>query len=151
MLCSGLVGDIQQATIWVPKIVVERVVHDHADETPHHDRRIDFRKSPVTLPLADVAAQKLIDGTHILVEEHLCELVLFECRVKQQTLKLWILLVKVESRESERLEDGAVVFAIDRFRSQLSRVKAIVRASFVIDDGGVKLFLGGEVPEDHGL
>src|SRR5215217_3319836 len=58
MLCSAFVGDVQQLTAWVPKIVVERLVHHHADKTTHHDRRIDFDKSTFALSLADVAAEK---------------------------------------------------------------------------------------------
>src|SRR6185369_460991 len=57
----------------------------------------------------------------------------------------------IESRERECLKHGAVVFPLDGVRSQILRVNTIVRTRFVIDDGGVKLFLGGEVPEDHGL
>src|SRR5829696_8154196 len=79
LLCRTLVADVQQATIRVPKIVVERLVHHHADKATHHDRGIDFRESSVALSLADVSAEKLVDATHILVEEHFRELVFFEC------------------------------------------------------------------------
>src|SRR5262245_53969499 len=48
-LCRVFVRDVQQATIWIPEIVVERVVHHHADEAAHHDRRIDFDKRSVAL------------------------------------------------------------------------------------------------------
>jgi len=66
-------------------------------------------------------------------------------------LKLGILLVMIECGECERFEHGSVVFALDRVGGEILRVEAIVRASFVIENRGVKLFFGGEVAEDHGF
>src|SRR5215208_1792650 len=99
MLCSAFVGDVQQTTIWIPEIVVERVVHHHADEAAHHDGRIDLDERSVPLSLADVPAQKLVNVSHKFIEEHLRELMLFECRVEQQALKLRIVFVMVERAE----------------------------------------------------
>src|SRR5215208_2780241 len=78
MLRRTLVGDVQQATFRVPKIVVERVVQHHADEAANHDRGINFDQGTLALALANVAAKKVINSTHKLLEEHLRELVFFE-------------------------------------------------------------------------
>ena len=145
------VRDVQQATFRVPKIVVERVVHHHADEATHDDRRIHFDQRSFALSFANVCAEKFINPTHKLVEEHLREFVFFECGVEQQPLKLRIVFVVVECAEGERLKDGAIVFALDAVGSHLRRLKLSARARFVIENRGVKLFLGGKVPEDHRL
>jgi len=65
------IREIEQTTIWIPKIVVERVVHHHADKAAHHDRGIDFDKRSVALPFANVAAEKVVNVPHDLIEEHL--------------------------------------------------------------------------------
>src|SRR5215207_7482188 len=57
----------------------------------------------------------------------------------------------VESSKSERLKDGTIVFALNPVGSHLRRFKPPARARFMIKDGGVKLFLCGEVTKDHGL
>src|SRR5689334_23832702 len=66
ILCRGFVRNVQQAPIRVPKIVVERVMQDHAQEATHHDCRIDFDKRTLALSFANVAAQKFINRTHKL-------------------------------------------------------------------------------------
>ena len=132
ILCRTLVRDVQQATFRVPKIVVERVVHHHADEATHDDRRIHFDQRSLALSLANVCAEKLINASNKLVEEHLRELVFLECRVKQQTLKLRIVLVVIQSAECERLKNGAIVFALDG-RRQPSRPVQTSRPSTLCD------------------
>jgi hypothetical protein len=77
------------------------VVHHHADEAAHHDRRIDLDERSLALSVAYVTAQKLVNVSHKLIEEHLRKLVLLECRVEQQTLKLRIVFVMVEGAECE--------------------------------------------------
>src|SRR5215212_4956664 len=57
----------------------------------------------------------------------------------------------VESSKSERLKDSTIVFALNPVGSHLRRFKPPARARFMIKDGGVKLFLCGEVAKDHGL
>src|SRR5215213_10313544 len=151
MFGRTLVGDVQQTTFRVPKIVVERVVHHHADEAAHDDRGIDFDQRALALTLANVTAKKVINTTDKLLEEHLRQLVFFERRVEQQTLKLRIVFVMIERTESERLKDGAVVFPLDGLGSHFRRLKPAARARFVIEDRGVELFFGGEVSKDHGL
>ena len=73
-------------------------------------------KRSLALPFANVATQKLVNAPHKLVKEHLRELVFFERRVKQQTLKLRIVFVMFERAESERFKHSAVVFALDARR-----------------------------------
>src|SRR5215203_6823820 len=57
----------------------------------------------------------------------------------------------LESAERKRLENGAIVFALDAVGGHLRGFKLPAGASFVIEDGGIELYLGGEVPEDHCL
>src|SRR5919106_624722 len=71
--------------------------------------------------------------------------------MEQQPLKLRIVFVVVESSESERLKDGPVVFALDAVGSHLGWLKPAARARFVVEDGGIKLFFGGEMAKDHRL
>lgn len=71
--------------------------------------------------------------------------------MEQQSLKLRIGLVVVESSESERLEDGAIISALDAIGSHLRWLKPATRARFVVEDGGIKLFFGGEMAKDHRL
>ncbi len=127
------------------------MVHHHADEAADHDRRIDVYEHSVALSLTNVAAQKLINVPHDLIEEHLRELVLLECRIEQQSLKLRILFVMLQCAECERLEDGAIVFAVHRYCSRLRWIKPTTGAGFVIENGGVELLLGGEVTKHHRL
>ena len=83
MLRRTLVGDVQQAAIRIPKIIVERVVHHHADKRAHHDRRIDVDQRTFALSLAEIGAEKFVNVTNKLVEKHLRQFVFLECRVKQ--------------------------------------------------------------------
>src|SRR5215212_11984591 len=83
MSCRTLVGDVQQTTFRVPKIVVERVVHHHTDKTADHDRRIHFDQGALALSLVNVTAKKVVNSTNKLFEEHLRQLVLFKCGVEQ--------------------------------------------------------------------
>src|ERR1051325_5010613 len=125
-----LVRDVQQAAFRVPKIVVERVVHHHADETTNHDRGIHFDQGALALTLVNIAAEKFINSTNKLVEEHLRKLVLVEGGVEQQPLKVRVLFVVVECSESERLKDGPIVFALDGVGSHFLRLKLIARTRF---------------------
>src|SRR6185503_10269990 len=151
MLCSTFVGDVQQTAFRIPKIVVERMMHHHSDEAAHDNRRIHLDKRSLALSLTDVAAKELVHTTHKLVEEHLRELVLLERGVEQQSLKLRIVLVMIQRTECQRLKNATIVFATDRVGRHLSRFKLASRARFVVENGGVKLLLGGEMPEDHRL
>ncbi len=151
MFGRALVRDVQQAAFRVPKIVVERVVHHHAYEAAHHDRGINFDEGTFALSLANVTSKKVVDATNKLVEEHLRQFMLFEGGVEQQPLKLRIVFVVIESAESERLKHGAIVFSLDAVGRHFCRLKPAARARFVIEDGGVEFFFGGEVSKDHGL
>ena len=101
MLRGVLVREVQQTTIAIPKIVVQRVVHHHADKAAHHDRRIDLDKRSVALAFTNVAAEKVVNVPHDPIEEHLGELVFLERGIKQQPLKLRIMFVMVERAECE--------------------------------------------------
>src|SRR6185369_5908678 len=127
------------------------MVHHHSDEAAHDDRGIHLDERSLALSLADVAAKKLVHATHKFVEKHLRELVLLECGVEQQTLKVRIVFVVIQSAECQRLENAAVVFASDRIRSHLSRLKFPSRARLVVEDGGIKLLFGGEMAKYHRL
>ena len=146
------IRDVQQATTRIPKIVVKRVVHDHSDEATHDDRRIDVDERAFALTLADVAAEEFVNAPHKLVEEHLRELVFFERRMQQQTLKIGIVFVVRESSEGERFENGAIVFAPDAFGGHFFRFKRFAAAArFVVENGGVEFLFGGEMAENHCL
>ena len=135
----------------IPKIVVERVVHHHADERSARRSPDPFRSTLLHVVARECSAEKLVNSPDKLVEEHLRELVLLECGVKQQSLKVGIVFVVFERTESERLKHGAIVFTRDAVSRHLCRLKLATRACFVIEDRGIEFFLGREVPENHRL
>ena len=128
------------------------MVHDHSDKATHDDRRIDIDECAFTLTLPYVTAQELVNSPHELIEEHLCELVFLERRVKEESLKLGIVFVVVESAERESFEDRAIVLAANAFGGHLFRFERLASATrFVVENGGVKFFFGGEMAENHRL
>lgn len=152
MLRGRFVRDIQQPVFRVPKIVIQRVVHHHADEAADDDRRIDLDERAVALPFAQVGAEKLVNLQNKLVEEHLRQLVLFERRVEQQTLKLRIAVVVIERAERKRFKNATIVLALNRIRGDLGGFKrAAAFARLMIENRGVKLFFRGEMAKHHRL
>ena len=146
------IRDAQQAPVRIPKIVVERVVHHHSDEATHNDRGVDVDEGAFTLALTNVASEKLVDPFDELIDEHLRELVFFERRVQQQTLKLRIVFVVVESAERERFEDGAIVLSLDAVGGHFFRFERFAAAAgFVVENGGIEFLFSGEMAEDHRL
>ena len=78
MFGSAFIGDVQQAAFGIPKVVVERVVHHHADERANDQGRINFDKGTVLLSLANVVTEELIELEDNLVEKHLCQFVFLQ-------------------------------------------------------------------------
>ncbi len=81
MFGGAFVGNIEQPALWIPKVVIERMMHDHSYKGPHDDRRIDFDYGAIPLPFTDVGYEILVNPLHELVEEHLSEFMFFECRM----------------------------------------------------------------------
>jgi hypothetical protein len=144
------VRNVEQATARIPQVVIKRMVHDHPDEAAHDDRGIDIDEGTFALALPYVTAEKLVDAPYELVEEHLRELVFLERRVQQQSLKLGVVFVVVEGAERERFENGAIVLLVDTFGGHLFRFEGFAAAArFVVENGGVEFFLGGEMAKNH--
>src|SRR5882762_7967539 len=57
----AFVGNIQQPALWIPKVVIERMMHDHSYKGPHYDRRIDFDYGAILLPFSDVGHEVLVN------------------------------------------------------------------------------------------
>ena len=134
----------------IPERLVERVVHHHADETTHNDRRVDFQQRSFALSVAQVGSEKLVNLAHHTIKEHLREFVLLESGIKEQPLKLGIDVVMVERAESERLKHAAIVFARDRVSGYDCGIeRTAAGARLMIENGRVELFFGREVAKDH--
>src|SRR5687768_14587120 len=71
--------------------------------------------------------------------------------MKQQALKLRVLLVMGERAQRQPFKYGTIVFFLECLANHRLRVHGVARTRLVIEDGGVKLFLGGVMAEDHGL
>ena len=114
----GLIGNLQQPPFAVPKVIVQRVMDHHADEGAHDDRRLNLYHGTVTLPLAYVGAQKFVNPVHEFFPEHLCQLVILQRRMQQQSLELRIKLVLFQRIERQSLKDRAVILARQRIGDQ---------------------------------
>jgi len=147
----GLIRNLQQLPLAVPKIVIERVMNDHADKSAHDDERIDIDHGALALAFANVLAQNAIHALHEFFPEHRRQLVLFEGRVQQQPVKLRIAVVLIQSIQREPFEDRAVVLARQRLIDDVQRIHRLVQAGFLIENRAVKLLFGGEMTKHHGL
>jgi hypothetical protein len=146
------VRNVEQAAARIPQVVVKRMVHDHTDKAADDDRGIDIDKRTVALAPAYVVAQKLVNTQHELIEEHLRELVFFERRVQQQSLKLGIVFVVVECAAREGFENRAIVLLADAFGGHLFRFEGFAAAArFMVENSGVEFFLSGEMAKNHRL
>jgi len=143
---------VEQATARIPQVVVKRMVHDHPDEAAHDDRRIDIDKRAFALALPYVTPQKLVNAPHELIEKHLRELVFLERRMKQESLKFGIVFVVIEGAERESFEHRAIILPADTFGGHLFRFERLASAArFVVENGGVEFFFGGEMAKNHRL
>jgi hypothetical protein len=126
------------------------MMHDHPDEGAHDNSGIDIDERTFALALAYVTAEELVDAPYELVEEHLRQFVFLERRVQQQSLKLGIVFVMVECAKREGLENGSIVLLADAFGCHLFRFESFAAAArFMVENGGVKFFLGGEMAKNH--
>ena len=75
----------------------------------------------------------------------------FERSMQQQPHELRVVLVVLKGSERESFKDRAVVLQPDCIRHHLARVAQAFGAGFIIKDGCVEFFFGGEVAEDHRL
>src|SRR2546426_12715482 len=69
--------------------------------------------------------------------------------MRQQSKELSIVLMVAHHAIGEAFKDGAVVYLSDGVVYQLTRIFQAAAAYFVIENGGIEIFLGGIVPEDH--
>ncbi len=124
-------------------------MHDHADESAHDNFRFDVNKCPIALTLANVTAEKLVNPQNKLFPKHSRQLVLFQRRMQQQTLKLRIAFVLFQSMQRQPLENRAVVFPSDGFGDDLAGIHLVVQTGFVIENRAVEFLLGREVLKEH--
>ena len=104
-------------------------MNNHADESAHNDRRPNIDDCAFPLSLAEVITQRLIDTTDKLFPKHLGQLVFFQGRMQQQSLKLRILFVVVQGIQCHCLKDGPVILAGDGVGHGLARTDRVMYSS----------------------
>src|ERR1700687_658408 len=122
---------------------------NHADKRAHDDKRFDFNHGAVTLTLANVAAEKVVERPHGSFPKHVGQLVPLKGRMQQQAVKLHVAFIMLESAEGKSLKNSLVVFARDSVRDHLAGVKGRITARFVVEKRAIEFFLGGKVTKDH--
>lgn len=145
----SLIRNLQQLPLAIPKIVVERMVNDHADKGPHDDQRLDFNHGSVALSLANVLAQNAIDALDEFFPEYLGQLVLFQRGMQKETMKFRVGVVSVERVERETFKHRPVIFARDCFGNYLQGLELVMQAGLMIENRAIEFLLGGKVAKDH--
>ena len=107
-----------------------------------------FDQRAFALPFGDVATEKFVNTQHKLFKKHLRQFVSFKGGMKQQSLKLRIVLVMIKCAESQRSKTARSSFSLSA-SATISSGFIVARARLMIENGGVEFLLGGEMPEDH--
>ena len=126
-------------------------MNHHADEGADDDQRIHFDQRTFTLALPDVLPDKLINVAYKFLPEHLRQLVTFERRVKEESLKFRIAIVMVQRIERESFKNSTIISLLQDVADHVKWIHDVFVARFVIEDGAVEFFFRGKMAKDHGF
>ena len=73
-----LIRNFQQTSFPVPQIVIQRVMHDHADKGAHHDGGLNINDGSFALSFPNVIAEPPVHAPHEFLPEHMRQVVLFQ-------------------------------------------------------------------------